>query len=162
MDLATWVLVLAAIAMVIAAGLRGRETFMLGLEGTRQAVIRFLPLFAAIFFIIGFSDVLVPKALISRWLSDAAGLRAIAIASVLGAIMPGGPFVSYPIIATLYENGAGISAVVAYVTAWSLWSLPRLPMEFGILGPRLTLARLASTALFPPLAGLIARMLFLR
>ncbi len=162
MDLATWVLVLAALALVLLAGLRERETLVLGLEGTRQAVIRFLPLFVAIFFIIGFSDVLVPKELISRWLSDAAGFRAIAIASALGVLMPGRPFVSYPIIATLYENGAGASAVVAYVTAWSLWSLPRLPMEFGVLGPRLTLARLASTALFPLLAGLIARLLFLR
>ena len=50
--------------------------------------------------------------------------------------------------------------MVAFLTAWSLWAVARLPMEVGVLGWRLTLARLASTFFFPPIAGLIAQLLF--
>jgi hypothetical protein len=50
--------------------------------------------------------------------------------------------------------------MVAFLTGWSIWAVNRLPMEVGILGWRLTLIRIASTAFFPPLAGLIAQALF--
>ena len=48
---------------------------------------------------------------------------------------------------------------VAFLTGWSLWALGRLPMEVGILGWKFTLVRLASTFVFPPLAGLMAQFL---
>jgi uncharacterized membrane protein YraQ (UPF0718 family) len=50
--------------------------------------------------------------------------------------------------------------MVAYLTAWSLWAVNRLPMEVGILGWRFTLIRLASTLILPILGGLIAQVLF--
>jgi hypothetical protein len=53
-----------------------------------------------------------------------------------------------------------MGTMVAFLTGWSLWAVSRLPMEVGILGWRLTIIRLASTLLFPPLAGLIAQTLF--
>lgn len=90
----------------------------------------------------------------------ASGLRGILIASGLGALTPGGPYVSFPLVASLYESGAGIGSVVAFVTAWSLWGVTRLPLEIAFLGVRVTLIRIASTLIFPPLAGLIARRFF--
>lgn len=50
--------------------------------------------------------------------------------------------------------------MVAFLTGWSLWAVARIPMEIGILGWRLTLARVASTFIFPPIAGLIANAFF--
>ena len=50
--------------------------------------------------------------------------------------------------------------MVAFVTVWSLWSVHRLPMEVGILGWKFTLVHMASTILFPPIAGLIAHTFF--
>jgi hypothetical protein len=50
--------------------------------------------------------------------------------------------------------------MVAFLTGWSLWAVARIPMEVGILGWKLTLARVASTLVFPPIAGLIASVLF--
>jgi hypothetical protein len=50
--------------------------------------------------------------------------------------------------------------MVAYITAWSLWAISRLPMEIGIMGWKFTLVRLACTFFFPPIAGLIAQTFF--
>jgi hypothetical protein len=58
------------------------------------------------------------------------------------------------------KSGAGVGTMVAFLTGWSLWAVSRLPMEIGILGWRLTLIRLTSTFIFPPIAGLIAQVLF--
>jgi hypothetical protein len=50
--------------------------------------------------------------------------------------------------------------MVAFLTGWSLWAFSRLPMEVGILGWRLTIIRMVSTLVFPPLAGIFAQLLF--
>jgi hypothetical protein len=50
--------------------------------------------------------------------------------------------------------------MVAFVTAWSLWAVSRLPMDIGILGWKFTVVRLACTFFFPPIAGLLAQLFF--
>ena len=50
--------------------------------------------------------------------------------------------------------------VFAFLTGWALLGVARLPMEVGILGWRLTVARLACTFCFPVLAGFLARICF--
>jgi hypothetical protein len=50
--------------------------------------------------------------------------------------------------------------MVAFLTAWSLWAVSRLPMEVGILGWKFTAIRLATTFFFPPAAGLLAQRFF--
>jgi uncharacterized membrane protein YraQ (UPF0718 family) len=89
-------------------------------------------------------------------------LKGILIASGMGAITPGGPFVSFPLVAALYRAGAGIGPVVAFITAWSLLSISRIPMEIAFVGTRVVLIRVLATVVFPPLAGLIANGLFAR
>jgi hypothetical protein len=44
-------------------------------------------------------------------------------------------------------------AVLAYLTSMSLLSLIRLPMEWGILGSRVTMTRWAATAMIPLVVG---------
>ena len=74
--------------------------------------------------------------------------------------MPGGPYVYYPIAAVLLRSGASLGVLVAFVTAKNLWSLSRLPLEFALLGPQLTIIRFGATLLLPPLLGLLAEALF--
>jgi len=40
------------------------------------------------------------------------------------------------LIAGLYHAGASLGSVVAFVTAWSLWSVSRLPVEMALIAPR--------------------------
>lgn len=160
MDVGTGIVLILALIMVGLAYWRGGETAVAGWQGTWRAARDFLPLFAGVLILIGFSEVLIPREMIARWLGPGAGFKGVLIASGIGTLIPGGPFVSFPLIAMLHRAGAGVGAVVAFVTAWSLWSLTRLPMEFAILGPRLMAARLISTLFMPPLAGWIAYRLF--
>ena len=55
--------------------------------------------------------------------------------------------------------GASLGVLVAFVSAKSVWSVVRLPLEFALLGPRLTVARLLTTFLIPPLLAFLAQAL---
>ena len=41
-----------------------------------------------------------------------------------------------------------------------MWGLTGLAFELSVLGARLTLAKRLSTLVFPPVAGIVAQMLF--
>jgi uncharacterized membrane protein YraQ (UPF0718 family) len=98
--------------------------------------------------------------MLSKWIGEESGLRGILIGTVAGGITPGGPYVSLPLAAGFLRAGAGIGTMVAFITAWSLWAVARLPMEIGIMGWKFTLVRFACTFFFPPIAGFLAQMFF--
>jgi uncharacterized membrane protein YraQ (UPF0718 family) len=122
--------------------------------------IQILPLLILSFITAGMVQVLLPSELLSQWIGTESGLKGILVSTVAGGLSPSGPYVSLPIAAGLLSAGASIGTMVAFLTSWSLWAVSRLPMEVGILGWKFTLIHLASTFLFPPIAGLIPQTFF--
>ncbi len=131
-----------------------------GLKSALDMIIQIFPLLILSFVTAGMVQVLLPSELLSQWIGTESGLKGILIGTVAGGLSPGGPYVSLPIASGLLSAGASIGTMVAFLTSWSLWAVSRLPMEIGILGWKFTLIRLASTFLFPPIAGLIAQTFF--
>jgi uncharacterized membrane protein YraQ (UPF0718 family) len=151
-----------AFVLLFLAYRQGGEGHILGLKYAGNMLLQIIPLLIFAFIIAGMIQVLLPTELISRWVGMESGLRGILIGTLLGGISPGGPYVAMPIAAGMLRVGAGIGTMVAFVTAWSLWAVSRLPMEIGIMGWKFTLIRLACTFFFPPIAGLLANLLFSR
>ena len=147
-------------ALITVAIWRGGGSLQKGFIFGGKTFLSTLPLLVIAFAIAGLVQVLVPRELIVKWLGAGAGLKGILIATVAGAFTPGGPFVSFPIVASLYKSGASVGTVVAFVTAWSLWAVARFPLEIGLVGPKLAIARFLSTLIVPPLAGLFAQAAF--
>ena len=87
-------------------------------------------------------------------------MRGILIGTIAGALTPGGPFVCFPLVAGMLRSGAGIGTMVAFLSAWALLGVSRLPMEVGLLGWRFAAVRILCTFLFPPLAGWLASTFF--
>ena len=149
-----------AIALLVAAYLRGGGEHIAGLKSTGTMLVQIMPLLVLAFVVAGMIQVLIPREVVARWVGAQSGLRGILLGSVAGGLAPGGPYVSLPVAAGLLRAGASAGTMVAFLTGWSLWAIHRLPMEVGILGWKLTLIRVLSTFFFPPIAGLIARTLF--
>ncbi|MCA9945494.1 MAG: permease [Anaerolineales bacterium] len=160
MDFTTVLLIIVAILFILLAYQRHDGSLLIGLRSGGQTFLKLIPLFIAVFIIVGLSEVLVPKELVSRWLGEQSGWRGILLASGLGMVMPPSIFVSFPLAATLYKAGAGIGAGVAFVTSWSLLTLFRMPLEVSIVGLRPTLIRMAVGLIFPVIAGFMADFLF--
>ncbi len=149
-----------AIILLLTGYYKGQGQHISGIKSALNMTLEILPLLILAFIVAGMVQVLLPSELISKWIGAESGLRGIFIGTIAGALVPGGPYVSLPIAAGLLRSGAGIGTMVAFLTGWSLWAFSRLPMEVGILGWKFTLIRLASTFFFPPIAGLIAHLLF--
>jgi len=162
MDSATIIMALIAVALLVTSYFRGGDLPLAGLKAGGRTLWNNLPLLLLSFAVAGLAQVLIPRELISRWLGAGAGLRGIVLGCVAGGLVPGAPYAVFPIVAALYRSGAGLGAVVGFVSAWSLWSVGRLPTEVALIGPRVTLVRFLSTLIFPPVAGLIAHVLLPR
>lgn len=156
-------LTLAGVALAL-AGLAwrqgGPDLAVAGLVQGARTLLSVTPLLVAAFLIAGLTQTMVTQRVVTRWLGAGAGWRGIALACLGGALIPGGPYVYYPIAAALLHAGAGLGVLVAFVTAKNLWSVTRLPLEFALLGPQLTLIRIAVTIVIPPVMGVLAEALF--
>ncbi|MFC1966996.1 permease [Chloroflexota bacterium] len=103
----------------------------------------------------GLIKVLVPSSLIAEWLGPASGLKGILIGSYMGLIVGGGPYVTLPIIASIYTAGAGAGPIIAFLVSTPLISLQGLLVwQIPFLGLKVALIRYAVAFFLPPLVGL--------
>ena len=156
MDTTTLVLLAVMVIMLVIAFGQGRDLPLVGLQAAGRTLWRNLPLLLVSFAIAGLAQVVIPKNLISRWLGAQAGFKGVLIGCVIGGLVPGAPYATFPLVAALYQGGASLGAVVGFVSAWSLWSVTRLPVEMALIAPRPALVRYAITFIVPPIAGLVA------
>lgn len=113
------------------------------------------------FVLAGLIEVLIPAASISRWLGAGNLHQGILAGWAAGLVMPGGPYLFFPVAAKLFADGASAGALIAFLTAKILVSPVRmLTYEAPLLGWPLTLARLLPALLLPPVLGWIGQWLF--
>jgi uncharacterized membrane protein YraQ (UPF0718 family) len=159
-----WTIVGLLIVLAILAALSwwrgGLDLALNGLILGGETLLAAVPLLLAAFLIAGLVQAIVTRDMVTRLLGSQSGWRGLALACLGGALLPGGPYVYYPIAAALLKTGAGLGVLVAFVTAKNLWAVTRLPVELALLGPYLTLVRVAVTFVLPPLLGILAEWLF--
>lgn len=155
-------IILGVLAVILVYLAYQKGVHVQGFKASWTMLIQIVPLLVFAFIVAGMVQFLIPREIISNWVGAESGFRGIMVGTAMGAIAPGGPFVSLPLAAGLLRAGASIGTMVAFLSAWSLLAFARMPMELGIMGWRFTLIRLACTFFFPPIAGLIADTFFSR
>ena len=156
------------IGLIVAALLLGAMAFYQGgwerlSEGlliSGKTILQVFPILIISFALSGLISVLISKDAVSRWLGKESGLKGLILAGLAGALVPGGPYVFFPIAATFLVSGAEIGTVICFITAKNLWTLSRLPIEIALLGTGVTFIRYIVTFLFPIFLGLMANILF--
>lgn len=152
-------LVMAALVVAAGALLHRRDPGAVG-PAVRRALadagrvglrLPFAVLFAS------FAAALVPEAWVQAALGRESGIGGLAVATVAGALLPGGPFVAFPLAIGLAERGAGVPQLVALVTAWSVLGVNRIvAFELPVVGARFVALRVLASSPLPLLAGLLA------
>ena len=74
-------------------------------------VAQVAPIMLISMFMSAFVQVLVPRDKVSKWLGRESGLRGILIAIAAGAIIPGGPWVSFPLVLALADLGGVVGCL---------------------------------------------------
>ncbi len=97
---------------------------------------------------------------LGRWMGAESGWTGLVVATVAGALTPGGPMAAFPLVLVLAGAGADRGALVAYIMSWTLNGFQRvLVYEVPLLGPEFAVMRLLITLPMPLLAGWIERRL---
>ena len=147
-------------ALAFLAAMRGRVLLN---GGARDGVIEFIKLLPRIGIGVvgsGFVAEGLPQALIGPWLGPESGLLGVAIATLGGALTPGGPVVGFSIGAAALKSGAGAPQVIAYSTAWALYAVHRLLIwEVPMMPARMVWLRAAVSLPLPFIAAAAAIVL---
>ena len=105
-----------------------------------------------------FVTLLLPRETIVKWVGADSGIGGILVATVAGAILPGGPFTIYPIAGAFLLAGADAGAACAFVIAWTLIGYTRaIVWELPFFGLDFVTWRILFSLPLPILAGIAAR-----
>jgi uncharacterized membrane protein YraQ (UPF0718 family) len=156
-DILLWVLV---VSLASIAAVRGRVLLN---NGARDGVVEFVRLLPRITIGVigsGFIAAAVPDSIIAPWLGPESGFLGVVIATIGGSLTPGGPVVGFAIGAAALKSGAGAPQVIAYSTAWALYSLNRLLVwEVPMMPPRVVWLRAMASLPLPFIAAGLAMAL---
>ncbi len=140
--------------------LRGPDVTAAALVADVELLARILPRLAAAALVAGLLRMLIPAAVVQKWVGRESGLRGLIAAAAAGMVTLGGPVTLFSMAAALRVSGADRGALVAYVSSWGVLGLSRiLTWEIALLGGDFALLRFAVSLPLPILAGLLARAL---
>jgi uncharacterized membrane protein YraQ (UPF0718 family) len=107
--------------------------------GLREMLLVIPPVFV----LLGLLDVWVPREQMMRFMGPESGFKGGIIAFVMGSAAAGPLYAAFPIAAMLMRKGAGLVNVFVFIGAWSTTKIPMFLFEYGALGARFALTRLA-------------------
>jgi len=133
-------LLIATVAAYVRSGVGGIED---GLLATWDLMLRAMPVTLLGMGLAGMLQIVAPPGVVGRYMGEDSGLLGLAIGMGAGLIIPGGPYVMYPIGAALMTSGAGIGPMAGFVSARNLVTVNRLLVwELPFLGWPFTLTRI--------------------
>jgi len=160
MTVATLSLTILAAILLVYAWRRNDGSDRRGIVLGWQTLRRTLPLLLVAFAIVGYVNVLSPQNLVQAWLGPDSGWSGLLLAEGLGMLLPGGPYVVFPLIAVLYRAGAGIGPTVTLVTSWAALALISVSFDLPFMGWRFTAVRWGLGLTVPLLAGGMVQLIF--
>jgi uncharacterized membrane protein YraQ (UPF0718 family) len=146
--------------LALTAAIRSKALFREGAyEGARDFVV-LIPRVLIGVIGSGYIAAVMPQDLITTWIGPGSGVLGIMIAALCGAMTPGGAVVGFAVGAAALKGGAGAPQVIAYTTAWSLYTIQRLfNWEIHMMAPRVVWLRAAVSIPLPILAGMTAMLI---
>lgn len=151
-----WVVALAALGACLRRG--PGVVRRVGVD-TGQGLVKILPMFAVALPMAAFLAELMPADAAVAWIGPESGFMGVVIASAAGGFMPGGPFVTFPLVLAFSKAGAGVPQMAALITGWSIFAVHRIiSWEYPLLGWRFVAMRMVSALPLPIIAGLLAEL----
>lgn len=161
MDASLWILVGLVVAATGYAFSRDSHLPLDALRASGRLVSSVWIELALGFLLAGLLDVLISPATMLRWLGDGQGLRGILVGWGIGLLLPGGPYLLFPMVASLFSKGAPPGPLITLIAAKTLLGPIRmLTYEAPLLGWPMTLARLLPGLFVPPLLGVVGQFLY--
>lgn len=160
MTFATIVLWIITVGLIVYAWGRHDGSLKRGVELGWQTLKRNAALMIMAFILVGYVNVLSPTRLVQDWIGPESGIMGLLLAELIGMLLPGGPYVVFPLIAVLYSAGAGLGPAVTIITSWSTQALLTISFELPFMGWRFSAIRWGLSLGIPFVAGALAMLMF--
>jgi uncharacterized membrane protein YraQ (UPF0718 family) len=153
----------AGVLVFVLEGWRGVvDGFFLGMDTLRAAGLPFILGIS----LAGMIPIILSAQVVSRWMGEGAGFKGTLFGAAAGLLTPGGPYIMFPIAASLFKSGATAGPMAAYSAARHLiptnriivWELPLLGATFPIARSIAAIPLIfVAAALVPVVLGIIMR-----
>jgi uncharacterized membrane protein YraQ (UPF0718 family) len=161
MDLSMMLLIIAVIAAAWAIALTDPALLWVALGHSGKLLGNVWIELLLGFVLAGLIQVMLPEAVVLRWLGKQNLWYGVLAGWGLGLLIPGGPYVTFPIAANLLRQGAAPGPLIALISAKVLLSPIRVfSFEAPLLGWPMTASRLLPSLCLPPLLGLLGQWLY--
>ncbi|NJE25079.1 permease [Thermococcus sp. MV5] len=130
-----------AITALLIAFVKDKNKAISSLKIAVNSLIKILPMLCIIVIVIGLLLGFVPPEQISGFIGEQSGIKGILLVGALGALMHIPALLSFPLAASLLENGASVSAVAAFITTLTMIGTVTLPLEIKELGKKIAFLR---------------------
>ena len=141
MDLTVLIINSIAIVSLLIAFTKDKKKTIKSLKIAALSFIKILPMVFIIIILIGLILGFVTSDQISRFIGEQSGFLGILLIGIVGTLLHIPSLLSFPLAASLLENGASISAVAAFITTLTMIGVITLPLEIKELGNKIALLR---------------------
>jgi len=117
------------------------KKFQKGVKKSLKILIQNSIRLFAIFLIIGLLQNFLSKEAVGKFLLNFKGFIGIIAGEFVGSIMMGPAASGYPIAKYLFDNGATVSLVSAFLLSWVMIGFISMPLEYKDLGKKFMLVR---------------------
>ena len=161
MDIGVVVLWILAVGLgILLCVKRGRVETSIAARKALARAVQVLPRIAVAVLTAGFVARLIPSDVVVAHIGPESGLGGMLVAMVVGAFIPAGPIISFPLVVVLSNAGAGTVQLITLLTAWSVFAIHRIVIyEIPLMGLRFSTIRLVSSLPLPLLAGGLASLI---
>lgn len=157
--LTTIILNLLAFIFLIYSIIKSRDKTKEALKIAFKTLVKILPVIIIIVIFIGFMVGFLPTGIISRIVGEQAGFFGVLVTAVLGSILFIPSLISFPIAASLLDEGATIVSVSAFITTLTMVGVITIPLEVREMGKKITVLRNIFSFIFAILIALIMEII---
>jgi uncharacterized membrane protein YraQ (UPF0718 family) len=161
LDMSFWMLLAGTSLLALVMAIKDPGLLAPSLQRSAYLLAGVLPELLLGFLIAGLLEVLIPQPTLMRWLGEQNAGYGILAGWVIGLLVPGGPYLLFPLVANLLKQGAAPGPLIALLTAKILLSPIRMvSYEAPSVGWPLTLARFIPSLFLPPVVAWAGQWLF--
>ena len=126
---------------------------------SRKFFIEMILILPAVMILMGLFSVFVPREMVVKHLGKTAGIKAVFLGILMGALPTGPLYAAFPMASALLKKGAKISCIIAFLSAWACIKLPQEMVELQFLGLKFMATRLILTIIFVIIMGIFIEWL---
>ncbi len=120
------------------------EIFMQSLNVWTKFFMFFLPFTVAVIGVLGIVEAYLPHKIIANFLGDTHKVHGYLFAIFFGSLASSAQYAIFPTIKMLHRKGARSAILATFLFCWSGISIPLIPLEMQLFGPKFALIRIAT------------------